>query len=250
MKHRWGVNLKTPSLPAERVSGAFAMPGEGKTELVRLLWTLFPRAIALDTQVVDGKGEYPGIVARNPRELLKGIRKRLGEPRWKISYRGDVIPAIFDALAAIPNYLLVVEEADKYGTGSHCPKGLYAMAHHGRRFGQALALVSRRPANIAKDLTATIEGLYLWRAVEPGDRDYFKKRGTPMDILDSLERHQSLRRFYGDDGTPNWSICKCNIPHLGGCQPIPGGSNGENKEAQKETAAEILNPEVAAEIIE
>lgn len=213
--------LDTPELAGPRVAVLLGMPGCGKTTRSLARWESFSRCVALDTRLVRGVGEYPGIVATTPAELAELLRKLGDEPRWRITYRGPLysrhldptdehngiaFEVIFAALKELENVLVVVDEADKCCSAIYTPPGLYAMAHYGRRIGQAVTLCARRAANIPRDITTTADEVVAWPVDEPADRKYLDARGFDLQVLDTLSDHAALVRRRREDGTSTFVI--------------------------------------------
>lgn len=222
---------------AERVAFFCGLPGRGKSFLARTRHLDSPRSLVIDRQP---ESDYPGLVIDNEKDLLRFLSKNADPAkRWRVKYVGPVTPRMVGPVGVVPvdgsflgaftmvdRYLLTVEEADKYGDGTVCPAAFYSIAHHGRVKGQALSLVARRPANVAKNLTAVADGVYVFRLGEPADLNYFHGRAVPRDAFNNLGEHGSLRCIYSDAGIPTWSRCECGNPHLGPCETLDVGPAG------------------------
>jgi hypothetical protein len=225
--------LATPDLPGPRTSLLVGKTGFGKTSVSLARRDLWPRSIALDTKARHtGIPEYPGLAARNPRELADLLEEHGDRPRWRISYQGSVLAPVdpakpdgpqsperfFRALARVTNYLLIVEEAEKVmGANRKAPGGLYDMARLGRTLGQSLTLCCHRPADVDVNIRAVTEEVVVWPCQEPADRDALEDRGFDFDILESLQRYQSMRMHQPEGGRADFYICRCREPHAGHC---------------------------------
>ncbi len=232
-------DLRSAKLPGPRVAFLLGLTGSGKTEVSRKRFDAFDRAIALDVQRKDGSGEYWGRLVHSPGELADVLEEYAGKPRWKICYRGPMeFPVdpkkpdgaktsepLFDALADIDNYLLVVEEAELFMTASDCPRGIFRMARQGRRFGQALTLCAHRPQDVARKLTAVAAEICVWAGLfEPEDFKVVKARGFDETIYKTLKWHQSIRRVQESKDVARFYICRCGQEeiHDGPCgEPLP-----------------------------
>lgn len=231
------MNLASTELPGARVSCLFAKPGAGKTTVSRARAALWPRVLFLDSKARHtGMGEYPGMVATTGKELAQLLRDFAGRERWRISYRGPVaVPvdpskpdkgltseAFFRVMARIPDFLLVVEEAETYMSASYCPAGLFDMVRQGRTIGQAVTVCAHRPADVARDLTAVADEIITWPMHEPRDREAIAGRGFDLALLDTLAGHESIRMHAPEGEIPRYYICRCSTPHAGKCgEPVP-----------------------------
>ena len=229
--------LETPDLPGARVSCLFAKTGHGKTACSLERMKLWPRSLALDTKARHtGQGEYPGMVAWTPKELARLLEDHQDRPRWRISYRGagEILrdpsnPAkgspsepFFSALARLRNYLLIIEEAERYMTASYCPDGLFNMVRQGRTIGQAVTVCAHRPADVARKLTSVADEVVVWPCQEPADRDVLRMRGFDFDLLDTLKGHESLRLHAPEGERTEFYVCRCRFAHAGHCgEPLP-----------------------------
>jgi hypothetical protein len=231
-----GVDLRSAELPDARIACLIGPTGCGKTEVSRRRARLFPRVLFVDSQAKDGKGEYAGLVIRTPAELAEFLEERGDEPRWRVAYRGPVFfpldarkpdgpksaERFFDALAELEDVLVVVEEAETYMDADRAPEGLFTIARKGRRFGQALTLVSHRFTDIARDLTAVADLVVVWPLGEPGDLKSAAARGFPLDVMATLQGHDSIRRRMPEGERTRFYVCRCSSPHSGTCgEPIP-----------------------------
>lgn len=229
--------LHTPELPSARVSLLIAKTGHGKTSVSRARAALWKRRLFVDSKARHtGVPEYWGMVARTGKELRALLDKHQEREAWTIDYTGPVaVPvdpakpdgpktseAFFRVMARIPNYLLVVEEAENHMTASSCPEGLFAIAREGRTLGQCLTLCAHRPADLARKVTAIADEIVAWPGIEPADMDALKDRGFDMDLLRSLDGHNSLRLHAPEGGEQRFYVCRCEEPHAGHCgEPLP-----------------------------
>jgi hypothetical protein len=229
--------LETPELPDARIAFLCAKTGHGKTATSLCRAALFPRVLMVDSKArYTGRGEYPGLVATTGRELEELLREFQGRERWRIAYRGPVLvpvnagkpdgektcEAFFRRVSRIPNFLLVLEEAQNYMTASTMPEGLWKMTLEGRTLGQALTVCSQRPALVARDLTANADQIIAWPGIEPNDQKVLEARGFDPTILASLKGHNSLRLSAPEGGERNFFLCRCDFPHAGTCgEPLP-----------------------------
>lgn len=232
------ADLSTPPMPGSGVAAIFGKRGHGKTSVSRERYFTWDRAIVLDSQVKDGRGEYPGWPAGSMEELRDLLRRfaKEGRARWRIAYRGPLhfeplsrrVDPVLDAeplfsfLSGIENYLLVVEEADKVCDSKRSPPSLYRMVHHGRRFGQAVTICSRRPQNVAKDLISQADLVIAFPMHDPADKDALRARGFDVEALARIDGHASLRLLAPEGERPAFYLCQCREPHSEVCgNPLP-----------------------------
>ena len=229
-------DTSTPPMPGSRIAVNLGKTGSGKTWTSRARWWTWPRGVAIDTKLGGGEGEYPGWPAHSLQELEALLKKHAGGEHWRISYRGpthftqagrkldpvaDAEP-LFRVLARLESYLLVVEEAADYCTDRKCPPSLRDMAFKGRTRGQALTINSQRPASVAKDLIAEAQLVVAWPLQDPGDREALRDRNFPLEVLDGLEGHESLRLLAPEGERPRFYVCRCSTPHSEVCgDPLP-----------------------------
>lgn len=224
--------LETPELPDWRVCLLIAKTGHGKTSVSRERAARFKRKLFVDSKARHtGVAEYWGMLARTGRELQQLLRENLDREAWAIDYTGPVsIPvdptkpdgprtseAFFRAMARIPDFLLVVEEAENYMTSVSCPEGLFQMAREGRTLGQCLTLCAHRPADLSRKVTAIADGIVAWPGIEPGDMEALKDRGFDLELLRSLQGHNSLRLHAPEGGRQEFYVCRCETPHSWHC---------------------------------
>lgn len=224
--------LETPELPGSRICCMFAKTGHGKTSVSRARAALWPRVLFVDSKARHtGVPEYWGMQARTARELQQLLKDNLPRPAWRIDYTGPVLvpvdpgkpdgpktsEAFFRVMARIPNFLLVVEEAETYMSASTIPEGLYDIARQGRTIGQCLTVCAHRPADVARNLTAVADEIIAWPGNEPNDMGAIEARGFDLNILSTLGRHASMRLVQEEGERAEFFICRCTIPHAGRC---------------------------------
>jgi hypothetical protein len=194
----------SPEFPGPRVAAYIGKPGWGKTFRARERWFTWPRCIAIDTKNPDPSipPDYPGIVVWTPQELAAQLRKRIDAERFRIVYRGQMsfpidpmkpngastVEPIFAALTAVHDVLLTVDETDKWTSANYTPEGLYSFIHHGRTLGQAVTLCARRPTNLPRDLTSSVEEFWSWPLDEPLDIKYLLDRGFDESVYPTLPK--------------------------------------------------------------
>jgi hypothetical protein len=208
------------------VISVFGRKGSGKSTLVREIVDEAPRVIVFDTM-----GEY----ARKRDKIFDTFESAASElGRVQHERRFRVIIQLVDeedALAAmrvaydVPACLIVVEETSFYCSPSYLPMELARFVRYGRHREIDQIYVSRRPAEIHRDLTAQSDLIVSFQQHEPGDVEYLRKvMGPDADRLPGLPKYAIivsgdvadaplpiLERLAGQKGTPKLKPGK-NVP--------------------------------------
>lgn len=146
--------------------------GSGKSSLARARIRESERVVIYDTLE-----EYPApVIISNPRELLEYLQ---GRQKFKVAYRpfrpekefGWVCRVLFN----IGNLLFVAEEVDQYSSAHGADVWFNNLLRRGRHRQVEMICISRRPAEIPRDLTANVYRMVAFRTSEPRDVDYFRR---------------------------------------------------------------------------
>ena len=161
----------------------FGKRGSGKSTLAKKFLHGKPRVI-----VFDALGEYDGERFDNLGELLARIRNRA---RFSVVYRPRDARAEFPWLARIAyevgSLCLVAEEISWAISPAKMPVEIETLIRYGRHRDVELIGISRRPAEVNRDLTSNANEIYIFRTHEPRDVDYFRKViGSAADGLPNL----------------------------------------------------------------
>lgn len=138
--------------------------------------------------VFDPLGEYPGKIFYHLGELLRYAR---GRARFFAVYRPRDARAEFPWLARIAyevgSLCLVAEEISWAISPAKMPPEIEILIRYGRHRDVELLGISRRPAEVNRDLTANANELYIFRTHEPRDLKYFRDViGSVADTLPNL----------------------------------------------------------------
>jgi DNA helicase HerA-like ATPase len=164
--------------------------GSGKSTLVKEIVEEHPRVITFDTM-----GEYDNAIETFP-EAVRELGKLEHARRFKIAIR---LPEDEDALEAmevayeLTGTLVVFEETSFYCSPSYLPTILKKFVRYGRHREISQIYVSRRPAEIHRDLTAQSDLIVSFRQHEPADVDYLRKlMGPEADKLPTLPKYRII----------------------------------------------------------
>lgn len=176
------------------VISVFGRKGSGKSTLVKEIVDEHPRVIVFDTM-----GEY-ATKKYKPFDSFELAAAELGRVQHARRFR-VVIQLVEeeDALAAmrvaydVPNCLVVVEETSFYCSPSYLPPELAKFVRYGRHREISQIYVSRRPAEIHRDLTAQSDLIVSFTQHEPADVEYLRKvMGPEADRLPALPKYAIL----------------------------------------------------------
>ncbi len=172
------------------VISVFGRKGCGKSTLVKEIVDEAPRVIVFDTM-----GEYTR-KRDHPVESFELAMMELGRIQHKNRFR-LVLRLVDneDALAAmrvafdVGDCLFVVEETSFYCSPSYLPPELAQFVRYGRHRGIDQIYVSRRPAEIHRDLTAQSDLIVSFQQREPADIEYLRRSmGPEADRLPQLKK--------------------------------------------------------------
>ena len=161
----------------------FGKRGSGKSTLAKRFLQEKRRVI-----VFDPLGEYSGEQFSHLGELLARIRNRKS---FFVVYRPRDARAEFPWLARIAyevgSLWLVAEEISWAISPAKMPEPVEVLIRYGRHRDVDLLGISRRPAEVNRDLTANANEIYIFRTHEPRDIAYFRSIiGSDADTLPNL----------------------------------------------------------------
>jgi len=161
----------------------FGKRGSGKSTLAKKFLRGKKRVI-----VFDPLGEYDGERFENLGALLRHVRSRA---RFFAVFRPRDARAEFPWLARIAyevgSLCLVAEEISWAISPAKMPVEIETLIRYGRHRDVELVGISRRPAEVNRDLTSNANEVYIFRTHEPRDLEYFRKViGSAADGLPNL----------------------------------------------------------------
>ena len=172
------------------VISVFGHKGSGKSTLVKELVAEHKRVIVFDTM-----GEYDDAI-EDYNTAVRELGRVQDARRFRVAIR---LPEDDDALDAmevayeVPRCLVVFEETSFYCSPSTMPTILKKFVRYGRHREISQVYVSRRPAEINRDLTAQSDLIVSFRQHEPNDVDYLRKlMGSQADKLPHLREYRII----------------------------------------------------------
>lgn len=159
-------------MPNENVIIAlFGTKGSGKSTLARAIVEESPRVV-----IVDMLGEYDAdVVAVSVDQALAEMVSKEHASAFSLSVRLSESDDYLDVLECayhLTDTLLVIEEASFLCSAANFPPELSKLVRYGRHRRISQLYISRRPAEVARDVTAQADLLVTFRQREPRDLDY------------------------------------------------------------------------------
>ena len=149
----------------------FGTKGSGKSELGKKIAEEYSRVV-----VMDMLGEYDtDTMTFTVDDTLKFLVENESNSSLSLSVRFSELDDYLDVLECcyhLTDYLLVVEEASFLCSSSNFPAELSKLVRYGRHRRISQLYISRRPAEVARDVTAQSDLLVTFRQREPRDLDY------------------------------------------------------------------------------
>ncbi len=180
-------------LPDNTIWVIMGQKGSGKTQFViRHIIPRYKRVV-----ILDSLGEYRNFVTQDIKSFYQALEANLDREVFTICYRPlDKQPeAFFEIVESLTDILIVVEEADFYCSPHYINEHLMYLIKYGRHFTQNLVLVSRRPAEVSRQVTAQSDVVISFRQTEPNDIDYFKKVSATAINLPQLHEFKYPERM-------------------------------------------------------
>lgn len=184
--------------PVKRENAIFSIfgrKGSGKSYLVRQIMAEYPKIVVLDTL-----GEYGSEkeVVTDAREAVRKIHSLANSDKrvWTVSVRLDRVTdylPILGFLYHVPGILVVIEEVSLYTSPQSIPEEISRLVRYGRHKDISLIFVSRRPAEIHRDLSAQSDVIVSFVQHEPRDVSYFRALlGPAAKGVQSLKRYELI----------------------------------------------------------
>lgn len=167
--------------------------GGGKSYLVKhVLMKDLPRLVIYDTQAEYTDGVIFYDKAEFIRFWLDNYRKR-----WRLIYRPlDPLGEIGEICRLVylcGNCTFIAEECHLYADSRKCIEpNFQTLLRRGRHKNIDVIAVTQRPNGTHKDLLGQAKEAYIFKILEPRDRDYIREwMGSSIDsYIDRLEQYQ------------------------------------------------------------
>jgi hypothetical protein len=160
--------------------------------------------------VFDTLGQYGTqrgyVVFHNPGPLREYLKQRLhASCAFAILYQplGGDLNKHFEAVTFLalsygkngPGLIYAVDEVDKFCSASFVPQSLKDLINYGRHRKISMICTSRRPAQVARELTSQCAEIRCFRTTEPRDIRYFADimGDTAANKLPTLGEYQYLK---------------------------------------------------------
>jgi hypothetical protein len=175
-----------------QIIAVFGRKGSGKTTLVQRYLAKVRRFV-----VADSLAEYTvGTVYHDLRDFARAA-KRAGAGKLQAVVRigddeaFDTLSAMVRVIGEVAPVLYVIEEADIQCSPQYIPDSMDRLVRYGRHWRVSLLVVSRRPAEISRHLTAQADTIVAFQTFEPRDLDFFRARcgGDFAESIAGLKRY-------------------------------------------------------------
>lgn len=193
-------------MPHNTVTVVLGKKGSGKSTLVGEIIQDEERVWVIDSLAEYGKDR--GLeVYTDFESCVEAIQESAGRDRFRLSLRVlseeenlDLIGLCYEAAGDInergKTSMIVVEETSLYVKPNMMPDEIAKIVRYGRHRELDQVYVSRRPAELSRDLTANADVIVTFRTTEPRDLQYLSSYFSPEEI----ERIKGLRVWDKDSG--------------------------------------------------
>jgi len=165
--------------------------GSGKTHFViKKIIPCFKKTI-----ILDAMDEYPFFPVYSVKALIGFlIANDSPQKKYKVNYRphDENEEAFFELIYQIGNVTLVVEEIDLYCSSHSSDPFLKRIIRYGRHRNIDLIGVSRRPAEITKDLVSQSDLLLSFKQTQKIEIDFFRHYTSNPERLMKLTTGQFI----------------------------------------------------------
>jgi DNA helicase HerA-like ATPase len=161
--------------------------GYGKTELTKTkIIPKYNRVVILDSLGF----EYPFLSSNTISEFGENIEKNVQRDNFVLTYNplDNHEAEFFKICLVLSDCLIVIEEADLFCTTAQIDDSLNRLIRYGRHRNLDLVLISRRPAEVHRNVTAQSDIIISFRQTEPRDLEYFKKISENWESLKELKK--------------------------------------------------------------
>lgn len=180
--------------------GYLGKSGSGKTYLALHHLAKVKRLIIVDPTGQEQLAGAVDHVAMEKMELVDKVCRKTFRVVWRAPALTDSPEAMVAAVeyanrvaAAAEDCYLLWDEVDMYTPFNRLAPLAYKLVNAGRHRRVRLYWTSRRPARVARDLTANANRLAIFRTSEPGDLDWARKIDRDMaKALPELDRYEAV----------------------------------------------------------
>ena len=161
--------------------------GSGKTSFAKKsVLPAFSRLL-----VIDSLSEYEnGFIVNSIPDFINVVEANYNKPFFTIIYRplDEKEAKFFEIVKELHDVSIVIEEADMYSNPYKQDKNFERLVRYGRHFSQDLIVISRRPAEISRNVTAQADIVLTFQQTERRDIDYFKYYTDQAENLSKLKQ--------------------------------------------------------------
>ena len=173
--------------------------GSGKSTLAQDLVKDKSRLLIYDS---TGHDYDEGVIITHYAELLDYL---IGQERkaFRVTYKPLHAERDFDAVCEVVKRLgrltFLVDECDLYATPSFTPENFLWILKLGRHRDIEVVCVSRRPAEMSRNVTAQAEQFFVFKTTEPRDIMYLKGFIDGAEKIKTLDIYSFLWYNKGDE---------------------------------------------------
>jgi len=146
---------------------------EGKSKFLKWLVKNFKRRIIWDVnhehKTMGFNIHYPYMVEE---QWKRGITRIVFQP---FSKTDEDFEKFLEAIYNFNNFVLIIEEVEKYADSYHMPTTLKKFIDTGRHKGVGIVATLRRPARTHKDLLSNADHIFMFHQHLQIDVDYLKE---------------------------------------------------------------------------
>jgi len=166
--------------------------GSGKSTLARELVKDGPRLIIYDS---TGHDYAEGVIITDYDALLDYLIRQ-EQKTFRVTYKPLHSERDFEPVCKIikrlGNVSFLVDECDLYATPAFTPENFLWILKIGRHKDIEVVCISRRPAEMSRNITAQAEQFFIFRTTEPRDIAYLKGFVDGAEKIISLDNYEYL----------------------------------------------------------
>ena len=174
------------------INSIFGRKGSGKTFLAREIADSEPRVIA-----IDNMGQFSNLqVVSGFDESIKAIQACQNQATFKLALQTTSEAedlALLDLAYYLDRFTLIVDETSKYVSSSYLPNEFEQLIRYGRHGAINQVYMSRRPAEIHRELSSQSDVIVSFHQHEERDVQYLRNfMGDDADKTRTLGQYQIL----------------------------------------------------------